>query len=469
MVRRERGAGGVFIFVVLVLAMIFIVAVFMVSRMSSSLDARAQTTASLAAAAAALEQFASQTGRLPCPANPALDTGLADPNNASVNCNNATGTLPWATIGMRRDDALDAWGWKIAYRVYSGNGGMTQANGASMVNCDTIQALTARQPVDGNKLCPVAHDTVDTDFIAGKGLSVTDFGTVYDGTKASGGAAYVLISAGASGYGAYTGAGLANPNTPKSNDEKNNLKATGPFVLEAASDPTVSPDDNAHYDDILMYRTVADLAKKANLVARDWPDTILAGVKFDSTTVGNALGHSPGSGDLGVSSLSFPYATVSGYNSGGTADLAFASGSTTGLGGGGGSGNNLDSSAGEGIQIKLNQQAQRLAVTLGNFGTGSFFFFPYSEQARFDFYIGSGSSPVYSTTVAGCKSDGGLASFTINTGVQFDSVKVTSIASTIVFQPSSFNIAEFDTCGATGTCVTTLDTGAAPTGNHCSP
>ncbi len=82
----------------------------------------------------------------------------------------------------------------------------------------------------------------------------------------------MLVSHGPSGFGAYTSSGAQNPNSPTSTDEKNNLKATGPFVLEAASAPIVAPSDNSHYDDVLLYRTIADLAKKANLAARDWHD-----------------------------------------------------------------------------------------------------------------------------------------------------------------------------------------------------
>ncbi|HSN19462.1 MAG TPA: hypothetical protein VLS49_02220 [Usitatibacter sp.] len=469
---RERGAGGVFIFVILLLALAFLVAMFTLTRTSTAVDEQAQTKKSLAAAAAALEQYAGASGRLPCPADPTKDDGLASPATASVNCDFPQGTLPWATIGMRRDDAYDAWGWKISYRVYSNvAGSMTQANGASMVDCDTVQALTTREPVDATtKLCATTHNTVDSDFITGKGLSVTDFGTVYDGTKASGGAAYVLISHGQTGLGAYSAAGVQK-SLPTSTDEKNNTKDIGPFVFEAASAPDVASTAPGHYDDILVYRTVADLAKNANLAARDWPDTILAGVRFDSTTVGNALGHAPGTGDLGVTSLDFPYATVSAFYSGGTEDLTFVTGTTTGIGaaGGGGSGNNLNSATGEGIRIDLKQKAQRLAITLGNFGTGFFFFFPYAEQAQFDFYNDGSATPVYTRSVAGCNLDGGLASFTIDTGVQFDTVKVTSIPATLSFVSSSFNIAEFDTCGPSGTCTTTLDTGAAPTGNHCTP
>ena len=473
--RRQRGASAAFVFIILLLVMVVLGAMLTLSRGNTAVDEQVQTKRSLDAASAAIEQYVSATGRLPCPAKPDPDVasdGVASPDAPSVNCDYpSTGVLPWRTIGMRHDDAFDAWGWKISYRVYSNtNGSLTQANGASMVNCDTVQALTTRQPVDGNKLCPAAHDTIDSDFIAGKGLQVVDFGTTYDGTKATGGAAYVLVSHGATGLAAYSSSGIRK-DMPNSNVEKKNASDTGPFTLQAASDTDTSATDNSHYDDILLYRTVADLAKRANLAARDWPDDILAGVKFDSTTLQTALGRNPGSGDLGVTSIVFPGATVSGFNSGGAQDLTFVSGGTSGLGGAGGSGNNLNSAAGEGIRIDLTQKAQRFAVTLGNFGTNSFFGFPYAEQARVEFFVSPSSSPILSVTVPGCQSDGGLASFTFYAGAgsQFDSVKITSVATTLSFISSSFNIAEFRTCSANGACATTLDTGASPSGNHCTP
>jgi hypothetical protein len=376
-----------------------------------------------------------------------------------VNCDFPQGTLPWATIGMRRDDAFDAWGWKISYRVFSNTvGSMTQPNGASMVNCDSSQALTTRQPVDATKLCPAAHDTIDSDFIAGKGLTVTDFGTVYDGTKSSGGAAYVLVSHGTTGMGAYSAAGIRK-DLPKSNDEKNNTKDTGPFVLEAASSPDVGSEDTSHYDDILLYRTVSDLAKKANLAARDWPDDVLAGVRFDSSTLSSVLGRSVSSGDLGVSSINFPNATVSSLD--GTSDLSLTSGGNQGLGVVGGG--NTSINFGEGIKIALTQKAKRFAFTLGNFGTSSFFGFPYTEQVQLQFY-NSSLTPFFTKVLGGCNADGGLASFTVDPGGDFDAVTITSHLTTIGFIGSTFVVSEFRTCTASGTCATTLDTVA----NHCS-
>lgn len=455
--RRQRGASGVFLFVLLLLAMVVLTAMFTLSRTSSNVDAQNQTVASLQAAAAALEQFASATGRLPCPADPQVDDGLELPAVPTGNCDKPTGTLPWRTIGLRRDDAYDSWGWKISYRVYSNvAGSMTQANGASMVNCDTVQAFTLRQPVDANKLCPAAHDTIDTDFIVGKGLTVTDFGTTYDGTSASGGAAYVLISHGSTGLGAYTAAGTQR-DAPKSNEEKNNLKDTGPFVAMAASAPDVAPDDNTHYDDVLLYRTVADLAKRANLAARDWPDDVLVSERFDQTRVGQVLGSSP-SGDLGVSSLTFAGVTVSAFDSGGTQDLAFTSTGTSGLGGASGGSNNLTSTGGEGLRFDLTQSARQFSASLGSFTTlerVEVKFFTVDPKTLVATLVGT-----VDKTACGSAS---VSSFTIDPGVAFNRVEVRPITSLFFGLPSSVRVAEVRTCIASVTCHTTL----YPTGDVC--
>jgi hypothetical protein len=452
MIRRDRGAGGIFIFVVLLLAMVFIVAVFMLSRVSTSVDARAQTATSLAVAAAALEQFASQTGRLPCPARPDVDDGLAVPNAASANCTYPQGVLPWATIGMRREDAIDGWGWKISYRVYSGNTGMTQDQGASMVNCDTSPTLGSSGRDSTTGLCLPTHATLPSDFLSGKGLDVTDFGVPYS-------AAYVLLSHGPSGFGAYTSAGTQNPNNPKSTAEKNNLKATGPFTLTSASSPDTSPDDNNHYDDILVYRTVDDLAKRANLAARDWPDNLIS-LTFNASSLQNVLGQPPSAGSLGVASLRFYGATVSAGSGNISYDVV---GGNAGIGVAGG-GNAISGS--ESMSVTFAKPANKLALSLNDFGgtTVPFFgFFP--ETAQLKFY--SGSTLRFSTTVSGCQSSiptgGPLASFTVTPGVTFDQVQITPFF-------SSFFLSALKSCAPSDpTCLTALDTGASPpAGNHCA-
>lgn len=471
MKRAQQGAGAVFIVIILVIAALVVLAVGALVRSSNSVNDFGQNTAHLAAAAAALEQFAGASGRLPCPADPTADTGVeARAGPTFVTCTYPQGTLPWSTIGMRRDDSFDPWGWKISYRVWtnapSGVGSFTQDNGASMVNCDTVQALTTRASLDANGLCQAppaagAYNTVDTDFVAGKGLTVVDYGTQYDGTTPTGGAAYVLISHGPTGFGAYTASGVQQP-MPTSADEISNTTATGPFIAKAASSPDIAASDANHFDDLLLYRTVTDLAKRANLAARDWPDDVLAGVKFDTTTLSNALGSSPAS-DTGQTSINFAYATVSAFNSGTAGDISFrTSGGNSGIGEVGGGGNSLSGFAGEGIRIVLTQDAREFAVTLNRFGTGFFFGSPYQEQVQFNFL--EHGATVQSVTKQGCNPDGGLASFSITAIANFDTVEVKALPSTKATVDSTFFVSEFASCAAgAASCTTTL----ATPGNTC--
>jgi hypothetical protein len=340
------------------------------------------------------------------------------------------------------------------------------------VNCDTVQALTTRQPVDGAKLCPAAHDTADTDFITGKGLTVTDFGTVYDGTKPTGGAAFVLISHGVTGMGAYSASGIRK-DLPNAADEKNNTKDTGPFTLEAASNPDIGVNNNNHYDDFLLYRTVADLAKRAHLAARDWPDDVLAGVAFDQSTVQSYLGGNPSSngGDTGVTSITFPGVAVSAFDSGGAQDLGYSSGSSPGLGGVSGGSNDLTSTGGEGLRFDFTQGANQFSASLGGWNS--------PEVAQIQFWtvdpttnvatwiatksqIGCGSSNVgsFSIDVASLATDPSASfnpAFATTPNVPFNRVEIRPESG------ASFHVSEIRTCIAGVTCQTTL----YPTGDQC--
>jgi hypothetical protein len=189
-------------------------------------------------------------------------------------CTYPQGTLPWQSLGLRSDEAFDPWGWKISYSVYTGNAGsLTQDNGASMVLCDPSQGdnTTGVDADNGGGLCKnnkqtapgATSDDPQNSFLGGKGFTVTDFGNSKTGV------AYVLVSHGPSGYGAYTAANVqvALPTNP---NELANISAAGPFIAASASSATVSPDDPAHFDDVIAYATISDLVWKAGRGARCW-------------------------------------------------------------------------------------------------------------------------------------------------------------------------------------------------------
>ena len=269
---RQRGGVGIMILMLMVLLMVGYLASYALYRVTTSGHERDTTQRLLVIASDALDQFAAANARLPCPADPVADTGLEVQATAAT-CSFDEGTLPWMTLGMRHDDGIDGWGRKLSYRVYTGNeGSLTQPSGVSMVECDMADPVGAKTAVAASLggLCVSNPDyrlrsTLDTVFLLDKGLTLTDFGTPH--TKK---VAYVVISHGATGLGGYTVSG-ARLDMPLG-DELDNTKDTGPFTIKAFSDADTAATSNAHFDDLLIYRTLPDLVKRAGLSARDWPE-----------------------------------------------------------------------------------------------------------------------------------------------------------------------------------------------------
>jgi type II secretory pathway pseudopilin PulG len=480
--RHAQGASLIFV-VIVILGLIAIVAVFsQLFRGTSTAASSSQTARGLAAAADALEQFASAAGRLPCPAKPNVDfnadTGEEDPTPPlpSGACNSAAGAIPWKAIGLRREDASDSWGTKISYRVYMGaNGSLTQPQGASMLKCDLVEPppLKGRTPVTGNAaagyvggLCRDTYDTLPDEFfgtgLQKKGLSVRDFGTVVDGV------AYVLISHGPSGLGGFTVAGVARA-APGNAGEIANTTATGPFVVQTAMTSGLSPDAAAFFDDVLVYRKLDDFVQRAKLGAREWPElTVPSNVVLNAATVGAAVGTSVSFGDnLRETSIDLGTARVSGFRSGNrTTNLSFDEGANGSTGDGiGGIGINrtstlISSSGGEFVRIDFNTKAAKLGITLNHFGTYTSGGRVYTENVQFTFY--NGGTQVGSPVVkAGCNPDGGLASYSLDVpGAIYDSVDVTPISATAsggFASASALLISAFAACGAgPGLCNTAL-------------
>ena len=164
---RSRQLGGIAL--AMIVTLLVVAATTLAIRMARQVEARTQqqqlTQTRMLRIQAALHAFAASQGRLPCPANGAQDTGLAVPAVAVVTCTNRNGAVPWVSLGLQADDALDGWGRKISYRVPDGPNGLT--NTGSIGSPGTV------------------------------GLSVNDAGAPKPQQ------AWVLISHGASGLGAW--------------------------------------------------------------------------------------------------------------------------------------------------------------------------------------------------------------------------------------------------------------------------
>jgi hypothetical protein len=349
-----------------------------------------------------------------------------------------------------------------------------------MVYCDTAPAGTGTEA--GTGLCKgrpsmggVATDrnTSPADFLDNKGLSLTDQGTAYNSSVA-----YVLISHGATGLGGYTvsGARLDMP----TGDERTNTRETGAFTIKAFSDVDVAATSGQHFDDVIAYRTVADLVRRANLVARDWfdPPAVPPPALFNRDNVVAAGGNPPasGGGGVGTSALTFAGATVTGIGSSSTpTELGFGDGSggsgQGGLGVGTGSNFMLQSSANELLRIEFTEPFTKFAVTLNDFG---FYYDPdnfWVELVEFRFYLSN--APVGSSLFGiSCSDDGLLASFSMDVAAQFDRVDIVPIPAFNFFGDpgiTAFLVSEVKTCKASdATCRTTLDDPSNTQNTRCS-
>jgi len=464
MAHSQRGASGLFVVIVLLLAFAAIGAVIMFQRGTDEVASANETRAKLALAATAVEQYTSTALRLPCPADPFQDTGDEVPP-AGGQCGNNTGTIPWRTIGLRHDDSIDAWGRKLSFRVYNpnaGGGSLVQPNGASMVNCYPDTA--AGSGTDGNGLCKADHTTSSFDFLAGKGLNLTDYGTAHNDT------AFVVISHGATGYGGYT---VSNSRLPTPlGDESFNTKAAGPFSIDPFSGPDVGAGSPAFFDDLLVYRSVALLAAHANLGPRNWPAPVTAAAALDAATLSTALKKPVTPGDTGQSTIDLSSnglgigAKIEGFSgSNSNTDLSYDT--TNGNAGVGvvGNGTNLISSTGsEYVRLELSTNSRLFGVTFNDFGTRVVGGITYTEEVQLVFK--RGGSIVLTVTKPACASDGGLASFSIRAPNDFDSVEIHPLDATPAATPTQATqlaISSFAACLAGGTCATTQ----ATTANTC--
>ena len=475
---RQRGASTLLILLIMVLLLVAFFAAYTLSRVGSGGDERNETLRRLSVGAAALERYAGANGRLPCPADGAANTGLEkvddfDPTKCKFG---DTGTLPWLTLGLNSDAGLDAWGRKISYRVYTGNAGsLTQAGGINMVECDLVDPAIPAAPKTATGLCvpnanPLLRSTTAATFLAGKGLKVDDYGT----NRAD--VAYVLISHGATGGGAWTLAGAMLP--LPDGDELKNTQADN-FVARAFSDPDDADKPNRHFDDLLAFATIPQVVKRAGLEARDWPEppppppppTIA--VSFDRPTLAAALGSNPGA-DTGQSSINLTYVTVSALDSSGNAqDVSFVgSGPNQGIGGIN-NGGDLSSGVGgpdETLRIDLVDHRRKFAFALDGFGYQSTFFgLPiWFERVEVRFYDVSGATATLRSTVTkvGCHADGGMATFSIDAGADFNRVELTPLEATwfSTTNASSFLLSEVAVCDAT---VTICQTAAQTAANEC--
>ena len=280
--RRSRGFTLVEIVVVLLIFGIVLAMAAAITRGVVASQKRSLTATRLATVDAALVQFVMQQRRLPCPSD---GTRATTNNNAGIedvgggNCTAMnTGVVPWRALGLTETEVTDGWDHRFTYRV---DASLALPAGMDMTGCDPAGT---EAPQAAPKSCTagctstnLAACTPPINFLSGtgsaRGLTVRNLaGTILMNPAVSPGpntgAAYVVISAGETGGGAYNnmGALMASTTTDGTEEAKNyNNLALQPYYVD---DTTADAAGVTHFDDVVSRPSILSVATKAGVAPR---------------------------------------------------------------------------------------------------------------------------------------------------------------------------------------------------------
>jgi hypothetical protein len=427
---RKRSRGSALAMLVLILAGLATVFFFAGSAYiaAGKLASRAFDQSAFDALHDALTNYVLLNKRLPCPAASAL-TGLGDPETT---CPAQAGPVPWATLGLQQSAATDKFGRLYGYRVFDGPTGFTRSNSFALSDC-LEQDDTTIWPLSGDACNATTHENTLGDYLANRGMTVNDRGA------AKSQIAYVLLTHGPSGYGAHL-PGSATPLTSPTEGSKEKINAAGSatqeyWVLEARTD--VAPDNIAHFDDTLSYRSSRDLVLATRLMGRAW--------QFSARLDGAALGMAAGTFNLGAGSgtaaLTGSAMTIT------TEDAARYICRVTGtpegiapcLTGANAGTDKLTTAGDEKLVFQFRLKRRYLKLMLADFRTPA----GKTEKARLTFY--NGATQVDEKTKDACSASGAHgAYFMIDPGADFDRVEIRADGSS---EPTTdFSVAAIAAC-----------------------
>lgn len=451
--RTQRGLAGAAVIVIVIVVVLALVLGRSFFRQEVVLEQRGATDTNMRRIADAVVAFAALNRRLPCPADGAAASGLEA--RTGGDCDRDDGTVPWESLAISREIALDGGGRRISYRVLDGALGFTRDGSIDATNCNRDVPATGTA-VSSCNATPY-HTNHRDDFLVGKGLAVNDRGAAVTGV------AFVLIGHGESGRGAFGAESGVRTQLPNSSgSEYVNTQGSGTFQKLARNIPTGVPDpaaDAAHFDDEVVYMRAIDLIQKAGLDQRAWtlPPSSVAGT-FDLAAIQAAApGYTGASQFTGLTSLNVGTMTISATAGGAAREIGFRT--DTGTGGigviGGSSSNAVISSV-------FNE------VLTINFGAGSYldrvdiafneFTDLGSEEERVRIHFWRDGVEVQTLTKDAWRTTAGASNclFDTTAGNEFDRIDIEPLPR--ASGSSSFTVAAVHACTSwfTGTCATTV-------------
>lgn len=229
-----------------------------------------RTMENMAVVADAVVGFAAVHNRLPCPAAPG-GNGTANPPDANA-CATPDGIVPWRTLGLSEDQALDQWGRYLFYRAHGDLTNPAPTGPQKTLTARFMEGTTSPPLTAGFTVCRADEDTCTAaNQVVGDGVTTID----------RPGGAFVLISAGPAGAGAVLPSGTP-VDAPQNVREVANTGAGPtfydlPFNIRQADGSLLPPDDDAYFDDIVITMSVQQVMERAGLIRTPLPSLLSPG------------------------------------------------------------------------------------------------------------------------------------------------------------------------------------------------
>jgi prepilin-type N-terminal cleavage/methylation domain-containing protein len=268
----RRGFTLVEILVVVVILGLIMAMAAVLLRSVAATQKRSVTTTRLANIEAALVQFVMQQKRLPCPADGTQTsaTGGVEMWSGGACTSQANGVVPWVSLGLSASDITDGWDRRITYRVGSG---LVANNAMDLSYCDPAGQLVYAGGSCSNTCTAsaLASCTKPSDYLNNLGLTIRNLSGT-DVMRPSGtpptGAAYVLISHGESGGGAYLDTGVLSTSSLVDGTEEQKNYASLALQGYYVDDQTTDVGGANHFDDVVVRPSVLTVANRAGLGPR---------------------------------------------------------------------------------------------------------------------------------------------------------------------------------------------------------
>ena len=182
--------------------------------------------------------FLRMNGRLPCPDNTGDVATGQESSPCAGNQSDSFGVIPWKTLGVSRDAALDGWGNFFTYKIVNGSGGTKNWTSKTAANAFSITEL--KNPSTGLTIQELNAD----------GSALVDVTTS---------SVLAIVSHGKNGFGAKASKSATRiPSDEAGDAEKTNANnAGGTFVIRPVTEDAAA--FNGAYDDMVAFMSPQEL------------------------------------------------------------------------------------------------------------------------------------------------------------------------------------------------------------------